>query len=207
MQKMNSLFIANLVVKISIGLICAGLAFHLFVVVHSTIAPQYYDKLVLNQKGGFEFSLNLSEPSDSNTGYNDGKNLNIPFSRITFTSKIFIFLRTLLEQSIVLLILFELLKISFSIKKYSSFFVNNSIYFKRIGVYLIIYLAYSFVSDIIGVHVSMNSSIGVYRQDIPCTNINANDYVTTLLCIIMAFIASAIFKEGERIRIDNELTV
>jgi len=207
MQKMKSLFIINLIVKISIGLICAGLAFNLFVVVHSTIAPQYYDKLVLNQRGGLEYTVNLSQPSDSNTIYNNGKNLNIPFSRITFTSKIFIFLRILLEQSILLLILFELLKISFSIKKHSSFFVNNSIYFKRIGVYLIIYLAYNFISDISGVHVSMNSSAGVYRQAIPCTNININDYVTTLLFMTMAFIASTIFKEGERIRIDNELTV
>ncbi|MBN2485626.1 MAG: DUF2975 domain-containing protein [Bacteroidales bacterium] len=204
MKKIN-LFLANLLIKIAIVICCLMIAFLLFITIHSTISSRYYDKLILNKQGAFEYSPHAQEPLISYSEYKDGKNLNIYFNRITFASKARYMFFPLLKLFLVLLILLEFNKILLSIKTYSSFFVNNSKYCKRIGIYLMLILACTLISDIIGIKVSMNFPDGAIINTSHFFYIN--NYLTTLLFLSMAFILSAIFKEGERLRIENELTV
>lgn len=205
MIKIKYLFLANLIVKFWIGIVCLIMALLLFVTVHSTVSPKYYDKVIFDSRGGLVYNPNAQVPLNSYAEYKEGKNPNIYFNKLTLTSKINYVVRGLIGSTLILLILLEFQNIIRSVKKYSSFFVNNSRYFKRIAFYLFIFLVYSIVTEFLGRSVFMKFPDGGVQHDYRFYRID--NYITISLFIYMSLVASVIFSEGEQLRAENELTV
>ena len=208
MKTIKILFVAEMFFKTCMVLICLVLVAIIVVFIHTFISPESYDKVVLKfDERGIGYNCNESNPLPlgSYNEYIKGSNKNFYFNKLTLGTKISIIMRVLFGAGFILLVLKELINFLNSIKKFSSFFVNNYIYFKRIGIYFIIMLVWSFIINIAGIKLSMKFPDGVV--DNVQHNYNIAYYFSMCAMIILTFVASLVFKEGERLRSENDLTV
>ena len=207
MKTIKFLFVAEMFFKTCMVLITLALVAIIILFIHTFISPESYDKVVLKaEKGvGFNYGITLTEPPGSMAEYTQGSNKNFYFNKITLGTKISILMQILLGFGLILLVLKELINFLSSVKEYSSFFVNNYIYFKRIGIYFSIMLVWHFIINLAGMKLSMKFPDGVV--DNVQHNYNIAYYFSMCAMIILTFVASLVFKEGERLRSENDLTV
>lgn len=207
MKTIEILFIAEVFLKILGILFILSILFQFFVIVHSEHSPESYNKVVLKIHRGLEINYDPKTPlpPSSLVEYKEGNNKNVYYNKLIFSSKLRILFRNLVFAVLSLLILKEFLNFIKSVKKYSSFFFNNYINFYRIGIYHIIILIYYLYTGFKGWNMAMKFPDG-YAQVI---NREHNLSIYGIICalIILSFVASQVFKEGERLRTENELTV
>lgn len=197
-----------------IMLVLASVLFliHLFVFTHSLIYPDKYNKLLIkpNQIGfDFNYRVNLEEyPNTFEEWEEQKKNLDGYFfyNKLTVNKKLFALLKHALSVAICFYILHYILAFCKSVKNYSTFFTNNSIYFKKMGYCFLIALAINFLLSILGNEIEM---IFPENQVVASTIyvFNLGPVITLLGAYIICILASNVFKEGEKLRIENELTI
>lgn len=144
-------------------------------------------------------------PPGSYAEYKQLNDKNFYFNKLTAGTKIYLLMRVLFSAGVILLVIKELINFLNSVKEYSSFFVNNYLYFKRIAFYSIVLFVYRFLSDLAGTDVSMRFPDGDAYYTMHYFNIAL--YFAICALIILSFVASLVFKEGDRLRSENELTV
>ncbi len=207
MKTIKFLFVAEMFFKTCLVLISLVLIALIILFIHSFISPESYDKVVFKIDRGIDINNNKTNPlpPGSYAEYKQSGDKNFYFNKLTLGTKLSMFIHIFLSVGFILLVLKELVNFLNSVKEYSSFFVNNYLYFKRIGIYSIFLFVYSFLSNLAGLKLSMRFADGVvhYVQHI----YNYTHYISLCAIIILSFIASRVFKEGERLRSENELTV
>lgn len=207
MKTIKFLFVAEMFFKSCMVLISLGLIASIVLFIHSFISPESYDKVVLKPVRGVVFDNNKTNPlpPGSYAEYKQLGDKNFYFNKLTTGTKISILMHILIGAGFILLVLKEFINFLNSVKEYSSFFVNNSNYFKRIGIYFGIMLVWSFLINFFGIKLSMKFPDGVVDNVQHYYYINY--YISICVMIILSFVASMVFKEGERLRSENELTV
>jgi hypothetical protein len=207
MKTFKFLFVANIFFKTCMVLISLALIALIILFIHTFISPESYDKIVLEaQHGiGYNYTNHNHVPPVSYAEYIQLKDKNFYFNKLTLGTKISILMHFLLGVGFILLVFKELNNFLTSVKEYSSFFVNNHLYFKRIGIYFSIMLLWNIINNLAGIKISMKFPDGYIDNVHHYYNISY--YIVMCAIIILVFIASLVFKEGERLRIENDLTV
>ncbi len=209
MRKSKLLRISDILVKFFAGIVVLIMLSLLFILVHSSIKPEHYANFIISQRGELTY---LPVPDPMEIIKNPGEN-NTPiifFQYLDFSSRFMYILSNIFVLLIVLLILIELKRTISGIKKYTSFFVNTSRHFKRISFLLSGLLIFNLLYDIFGGSFSMTfqespNNYQCFEHIIH--HFNINNYVTIIIFLTMAFIVTAIFKEGEKLKNENELTI
>ena len=161
--------------------------------IHFQISPNSYKEATFNNKS-FSFELNKStswKTFDKNGTPQKDKDV-FALDKISKTSLYFIYI----QFSAVLLFIFlstkEFQRIMESVKKLKTFQNNNVASFRKIGKYIFfIFILTSFVF--------INFENGGKSQ--------INLSFTPLLFMLIAFIMAEIFKEGNLLKQENELTI
>jgi len=205
MKTIKTLFLAEMFFKtvmVLAGFIMIALIPLFF---HSLNSPTSYDKVIVKFDRGdirFTYVPNAPSPPGSYAEFKKGNNKNFYFSKLSLGSKVYILLRSLFDIGIILLVFNQLIFFLRSVKKYSSFFVNNYIYFKRIGNYFCILLAFNLIIKSY-MDLSMIFPDGIAYE----TRLSFEFPLSNCAVAILSFVASLVFKEGERLRSENDLTV
>ena len=208
MKTIKTLFVAQMFFKTCMVLISLFLIALIVLFIHSFISPKSYEKVLLkiDSRGvNFVYDKTNPLPPGSYAEYKQLNDKNFYFNKLTPGTKIYILMRVLFFAGVILLVIKELINFLNSVKEYSSFFVNNYLYFKRIGFYSVILVVYGFLSDLGGTEVSMKFPDEMVHSVQHYINIPYYFFMCTM--VILSFVASMVFKEGERLRIENELTV
>lgn len=194
---------------------CTGLT-SLFIIIlivsfiYSFISPESYDKFVVHfdEKGGIaDGAHNTNSLSPRSTlDYVADCQGNIYINKLTPGSRSYVIIPDLLRAVFILLVLIELIKFLNSVKGYSSFFVNNSVYFKRIGIYSIIVLVSDLIINSVVTDLWMKFPDGMISHHMH-HQYNFPYYFLMCVIVCVSSVASQVFKEGEHLRIENELTV
>ena len=174
---------------------------------HSLFYPQVYNNFNVTVNNGYKlsYSNNSSMVPSTYKEYNELKATNIYYSKLTLGSKLSLMIPLVLGFVFYFLVLKELLNFVKSINKYSSFFGNSYKCFRNIGLYLSAFLIYYAIIIIVG---------GKLTMTFPDGNIIRVNYfldltfvIEILFFTILAFVISIVFKEGEHIRLENDLTI
>jgi hypothetical protein len=149
-----------------------------------------FDTPINNASSMIPFNYAFTDKWKYNSSTNDHDIYNI--SNITTYSYCIIYLKFITMLILLYLCTKEFQNIIQSVKSFSTFKQNNVLSFKRIGKYLLIYFA-------------ITSYSVIYYNEGGISSLNFN--FTTILCILISFIMAEIFKEGNKLQLENDLTV
>ena len=204
MKKVKTLKIAEIFFKILSGIISLVLLGIIFIFIHSSFSPETYNNLTVNEKkGSLEYEFDIPKAPKTYKEWKSTKNKKIYFIKLDNTSKILILFKFIIPISIILLILKELIIFVQSVKTYTLFHTNNSKVFKKIGTYLTLILIYNLLFVV-------NRIVMVFPDHIFEKNTGSIDFGSILIYfsgILLSLVISEVFKEGERLKIENELTI
>lgn len=209
MKKIKILSVAKIFFKSLMGLIILISLSAITIFIHSKYSPVTYNNLVINMNSGRNLEYILDAPTipDTYVEWKESKNQYVYYNLLSSKSKRSIFLQFLIVAVFSLLIFKELINFINSIKSYSSFHRENSKYFKRMAKYFSFVLIYKIIFFF------PTSPLQIVFQDNPTHYVQLSEgkSLTFLIfipaCLILCLVISKVFKEGERLRIENELTI
>ncbi|MDR2037961.1 MAG: DUF2975 domain-containing protein [Bacteroidales bacterium] len=207
MKTTQVLKFADLVFKIVIGFIITLLTAFIFIFIHSSIHPEFYDKVVVTGENYSMISY-LSSIPDSPETYTEWKesgNKYYYLNRLSVKSKLLTLFRIMIPFLICLLLLKYLVKFFRSVKNLSTFFIKSSAYFTKIAYCFTVLLVFDLLNSILGSEISMIWLDGEYWTH--HYNITLGRFILDICLILIAFLTSFVFKEGEQLRTENELTI
>ena len=111
-------------------------------------------------------------------------------------------IETIFLFAIFILILKELIKFIKSVKDYNSFYSNNSKYFTTIRNNFINLLALEILSAFIPIVIKLDDN---HYQSF--MTFEFEPFIYYIAGILLSYIIAHVFKEGERLKIENELTI
>ena len=179
-----------------------------FVLIHSEFHSASYNSIILKIDRGIEFTHSSTNPlpPDSYAEYIKTKNESIYFSKLTLLSKLSIWLFVVISLVLIMLILKELIRFIHSTRKYSSFFIENSIVFKKISNYVAAYFALYVILSFWSLKMIMVFPDGLVKK-YGTQYINLGSIILICSLWLLLLIFSQVFKEGERVKQENELTI
>ena len=175
------------------------------VFIHSNVYPAAYDKVVQNQQGDFYYDVKVLKAPDSYDELKKTNNNSIYYNRLAFVSKLAVFIRYIILYGSALFIFKQILNILLGARKYSSFFVSNSRSLKRISGVIIFYSVYNLLGDFLGRSYEMTFNDGYFTKEYHLYN--PHSYLFLFVFLILSYSLSLVFAEGERLKVENELTV
>lgn len=205
MKRNEILYATELFFKSIIIIIAIAIVSIVFIFVHSSFSPKSYNKLTVDLKNGSILSYNSTTPSSPDTYEEWEKNeiKLIYFNKLTTSSKLFILFHLIFTSIFYILILKELMNFIKSVKDYTSFHLNNSNYFNRIGKYFSFLFVFQIVSTINSVSIKFSNNLHTETF----AHFNLSPFIFYTACILLCFTISQVFKEGEQLKIENELTI
>lgn len=204
MKKIKTLPLAELFFKTLNGLTLVAMLLVLFVFIHSEFYPEKYEKIVIKNKGSvLNYNQNNSTPPATYEAYKNNKLDVIYFVKLQKGDKIMLMIKLLFSLVITFLIIKQLINFILSVKNFSTFHGNNSKYFKNMGKYFGLLLIFHLLF--------VTKSYTMIFPDMVYTsrhiNLDLSTYFFLTACLILCFIISEVFKEGEQLRIENDLTI
>ena len=209
MKKIKILSVAKIFFKTLLVLTFLISLSAITVFIHSKYSPNTYNNIVINTDSGrnLQYNLNASTIPDTYVEWKESKNQYVYYNLLTPKSKRSIFIPVLLLTIFIILILKELINFINSIKSYSSFHRENSKYFNKMAKYFSLLLIYKLV------YFFPRSPLQIVFPNNPThyvklTEGKSLDFLIFIpACIILCIVISKVFKEGEHLRIENELTI
>lgn len=204
MREIKTLHIAQIFFKILMGLSVIGILFILVVFIHSEFSPQTYNKVIVN-KENYNLSYNINTPPAPATydEYKKSNNENIYYNKLSSVSKVILIIRIIISLIFTFLIINQLLNFINSVKNYSTFYGNNSKYFQKMGKYFSILLLFQILFS----QKTYTIVFPDYAHTYLFIEFNLTPYIFLGGSLILCLIISQVFKEGEQLRIENDLTV
>ena len=166
--------------------------------IHIQIDREAYNDLKINHTGTsatFSIGLNKSSSDKWKNPYNDVYVL----EKLTTTTIHLIYFKFTSIFILLFLSIKEFQNIIQSVKRLDTFRLNNIISFRQIGKYLILY----FILTLLYFILSFNNTLYFGQGGFSQTSIS----FTPLLFALISFILAEIFKEGNKLQQENELTV
>ncbi len=149
-----------------------------------------FDTISDNASSMIPFNYTSTNKWKYNSSINDHDIYNI--SNITTSSYCIIYIKFIAMLILLHLCTKEFQNIIQSVKTFNTFKQNNVLSFKRIGKYLLIYFA-------------ITSYSVIYYNEGGISSLNFS--FTTLLLMLTSFIMAEIFKEGNTLMEENDLTI
>jgi hypothetical protein len=178
------------------------------VLIHSEIDPASYNGVILKIDRGLELSNSSAKslPPVSYAEYIKTKNETIYFSKLNLGSKVTIWFFVVISLALCNLILKELIRFIQSTKRYSSFFTENSIAFKKMSTYMGAFLVLDIILNFWSFNIKMIFPDGIVQRH-SSQYINLSSIILICSLWLLFLILSQVFKEGERVKQENELTI
>ena len=176
----------------------------LSIFIYSYLSPNVFDKFEGNKKNE-NTSITISENQSfkSNNEKLDFSDIRVTdIGKLTTTSKTTFVLLLIFNFVLFILILKELTNFIRSVRDYHSFHRNNSKYFTKIGKYFSYLLIFEIISNFIPIIIKQDNKH--FKSFI---NIDLGSMLFYTACILLALTISQVFKEGERLKIESELTI
>jgi len=203
MKKNYLLFFADILCKILIWTtILAGILLVL-IFIHLQINPGFYQNVTLHPENdhiNFKIEPHLIQ-KQSFAEWNKSGDRVYYLNRLTLRTEIYLTFYHLIKQVIFLVILFQVQKFIRSIKNYSTFHSNNVKVFMNIGFcFLLLFIIQIFPSL---------TTFDMKFADRPMNFVAVtwNFQTKFLILFIFSFILSEVFREGNKLKEENELTI
>ncbi|WP_066628883.1 hypothetical protein [Labilibacter marinus] len=212
-QSRTLLFASKLLSFIKLIIIISIFLFS-YLFIHARYSPQSVEKLLLTKHTYIEFTGNITKIPTTYEEYKNSDIEGIFFNKLSGGSKFKIWMSGLISLTFVLLIINQLRGFVNISRKEGSFFYNTSQFFKKSSIYCSIYLCLSLVllywrSSLSYIYYEKNASNNIIANQIDLQGfyININSYINLLFVILFLMVASKVFKEGEKLKSENQLTV
>jgi len=187
-----------------IGLTSLAALIILSFVIFSYFSPNVFNKLEINKKNE-NTSITISENLSSKSNYEklDFNDFRVSYiGKLTTSSKIIMVLVIIFNFTLFILILKELTNFIRSVKDYHSFHRNNSKHFTEIGKYFTYLLIFEIIATFLPTVVKIDN-----KHFKSFNNIDLGSILFYTACLLLSFTISQVFKEGERLKIENDLTI
>lgn len=201
--RLSAVFFKFLLVTAFLGIVLVT-----FVLIHSEVHSESYNKVIVKIDRGIElkYSSANSFPPDSYAEYVKTKNETIYFSKLNLGSKLSIWFLFVTGLALSILILKKLIRFMQSTKRYSSFFTGNSKVFRKISSYIGVFLGLNLILSFWSFNLTMVFPDG-FLQKHGSHYINLSSTIAICSLWLLFLILSQVFKEGERMKQENELTI
>jgi len=173
-----------------------------FIFIHSSFYPSTYNKIIIKNGETIAYNSNITPLSNH---LNENESINsepIYYNSVTTFSKIYLLFNAIFLSTLIILILKELTNFIKSVKDYNSFHNNNSNYFLLIAKYFSYLLVFQLIKTFVPITIVLSDnhvqSIGFF---------NLTPFIFYSAGILLCFTIGQVFKEGERLKIENELTI
>jgi len=193
---------AEVFFKLLMGLIPILLTIIIFIFIHSSFSPTSYDKIIVNNGDTIAYNSKATSSTDYSNENNSKNTKPIYFNSITTFSKLFLLFNALFLSTLIILILKELSNFIKSVKDYNSFHNNNSNYFTLIAKYFSYLLIFQIIKTFIPLSIVLSDN---HIQSFSFFNLNP--FINYTAGILLSYTIAHVFKEGERLKIENELTI
>ena len=198
MTKNRLLNIAVTICKLLKLIYILSFIFTTIIFIHIQIDREAYNDLKINHTGistTFSIGLNKSSSDKWKNPYNDV----YVIEKLTTTTIHLIYFKFTSIFILLFLSIKEFQNIIQSVKRLDTFRLNNIMSFRQIGKYLILY----FILTLLYFILSFNNTLYFGQGGFSQTSIS----FTPLLFALISFILAEIFKEGNKLQQENELTV
>jgi hypothetical protein len=179
---------------------------------HSSFFPDVYKKVEIKSANN-KYTLSYTNVR-SNTGMisNDNHPMAVYFfTEQKLATRLQIIATMLAQLTLLLLVIKELLKFTSTLKKPHTIFRNNSLCFRRISIYLGIYILLTFLLSFFPVELFSRLPNDVFIDNafktISTKTYSFNVDFLLIVGLIVSLLLSGVFKEAERLRAENELTI
>lgn len=209
-QKLVSIFTVILKLSLFVNIIM-GIAL-ITVAIHSTFSPTTYEKLEIKRNSYF-FKHSCSSEISKNQIYSDSKSIENSgkeiyyFTKQDVATRISLVFSTLILLTFSLLVTRELLRFTSSLKNHQSMFLNSSKCFSRISIYLGIIFLFVFIASLIPLEIVSSFNEGGAIRTVSTKSFSFNVDFGLIVLLVFSLLLSAVFKEAERLRSENELTI
>jgi hypothetical protein len=220
MDRTKILAIVKVFLKIGLLINLISLPGLLFITIHSAYSPKTYEKLMVKEENN-TYNLWYSSTIPAGQSYDDWQKLNSAgnklyyFTKLDLRTRIRISFMMALNIVLCMLIIKEIINFFDGLKNIKTFFNRSSLYFHRISIYLIVFFVIMVFISTFPIEFKMTFSDGISG------NLNIAEKVKTIstksysfyvdyklfIYLAMSLILSLAFKEAERLRIENELTI
>lgn len=202
MKTNKTLQLAEIFFKILTGITSLTLLGIIIIFIHSSFSPETYDKLTVNNGRNLIYKSDTTPSAAINKESNDKEIKLIYFNKLIASSKLFLLFNITLTTTFFLLILRKLTNFIKSVKDYNSFHRKNSKYFTMIGKYF----SYLLFLQILTTYIPLTIK---YSEDNyhSFLNFNLTPFIFYAAGILLCFTIGQVFKEGERLKIESELTI
>lgn len=211
MDSRKALKLAEITLKIAFAFPVALFVFHLFVFIHSAYSPDTYDKLLVKKVYvGYDFSYRpqILEQAKTTEEYKKA-NLDGYYYynklRLNIKTKILAYYAFGLVMSI--LGFKYLSNFIRNAKNYSSFFITSSNFLRKLAYLLLVNSIVLFLFSIFGGRMEMLLSDFYSHIESESYYFNIGLILRGIGGFALCMFLSNVFKEGERLRRENELTI
>lgn len=209
-QKLVAIF--TLVLKVAFYLnIIVGIGLIAFAL-HSSFSPDVYKKIEIKSANN-KYTLSYTNVRSYVGMISNDKHPEAVyfFTQQKIAIRLQIIATMLIQLTLLFLVTKELLKFASTLKKPQTIFRNNSLCFRRISIYLGIYILLTFILSFFPVELFSRMPNEGYIdnafQKISTKTYSFNVDFVLIVCLIVSLLLSGVFKEAERLRVENELTI
>ena len=191
--------------KFTMGLMILFSVLYIFMAIHSYISPETYRGFLVKDNLDLSFNRSDIEIPQTYEQWKEMGNGNVYFYYLKKSTQLKIFLYPIFYMIIIFIILKKLISFFKSVENFSSFYNTNSKIFYSIALLLSIKLVFSFLVNLFGMDFTMNFPDGS-SHTVHHTSITGQLFTDAILALL-ALAASEIFKAGERLQTENDLTI
>ena len=189
MERNRLLKQTSVICKIFSYLQLLGIVFATLALIHWHIDKDFYQKVKVNEGEGVSFTIVSSEKGEK---LPDVEKVNITLSQLDASSLYVAYVQGILLMAVLYLIFREFGKVVYSVKVIDTFQSANIISFRKIGKYFLLIFWISGWQFL--------SVKGVAR-------VGFDFEITPLILMLVSYILAEIFKEGNRLQEEHQLTV
>jgi hypothetical protein len=203
MKKNQVLESAEIFFKFLKGLTFLGGIILVTIIIYSFFSPTAFG--TFNKKEANTISYNTTNIDSRKSTHEEFKinKLDITLlNKLTPFSRSFLLIASIFYFTISILILKELTKFVKSVNDYNSFHSKNSKYFTNIGKYF----GYLFLFKIIASFIPMVIKTGENKYQ-TLVSFEIEPFINYTAGFLLAYTFAYVFKEGERLKNENELTI
>ncbi|WP_299524502.1 DUF2975 domain-containing protein [uncultured Lutibacter sp.] len=173
------------------------------IIIYSFFSPTTFDGFYKKEANTISYNnTNINSQKSNHEEFKiNQKNIHL-LNKLTPFSRSFLLVESIFYLTISILILRQLNNFVKSVKDYHSFHSKNSKYFTNIGKYI----SYLFIFEIIAAFVPIvikteeNKYHSIFSFDI-------SPFIYYIAIFLLSYTISQVFKEGERLKIESELTI
>ncbi len=206
MKTKQLLSFSVLLLNFSIIILLLYSVFLIFITFHSESNSNPYRNIVIENHYNLLYLFNQVEDYQSYEAWKQSSNKFVYYIYLDTLSKIKLLIYNLIFISFLILIFKKLIQFFKSINQISTFYITNSKLFYTIGIILIIKMVFGLLINAIGIGFTMEFPDGSLYTQLKGSLMFSSLFIDMLMALL-AIAASVVFKEGEKMKNEIDLTI